>query len=61
MTRKDYIFIAKLIKDNTCSIEIGKVKDIHIVYKVDLVEELCDMFKDDNKLFNKDKFIKACE
>ena len=61
MTRKDYRLIAKLIKDNTCSIEIGKPNATRKVYKKALIKELCAMFKDDNKLFNKDRFIKACE
>ena len=61
MSKKDYIFIARMIKYNTCSIEIGKPKATRKVYKRALILDLCNVFKDDNKLFDKDRFIKACE
>ena len=57
MTKKDYIFIAKIIKDSTTLDTYGD----KIVHKEDLINDLCYMFKDDNNLFNKDRFIKACE
>ena len=59
MTRKDYIFIAKIIKDNTI---IHKDKPMKSTINKDcLIVDLCVMFKDDNKLFNSDRFIKACK
>ena len=61
MTKKDYIFIARMIKYNTCNIEIGKPNATRKVYKRALILDLCNLFKDDNKLFDKDRFIKACE
>jgi len=57
MTRKDYIFIAKIIKDNT-SINGDTITKVN---KGALIVDLCEMFKDDNNLFNSDRFIKACE
>ena len=57
MTRKDYIFIAKIIKESTTLDTYGD----EIVHKGDLINDLCYMFKDDNNLFNKDRFLKACE
>ncbi len=59
MTRKHYIFIAKIIKDNTI---IHKDKPMKSTINKDcLIVDLCVMFKDDNKLFNSDRFIKACK
>ena len=57
MTRKHYRLIAKIIKDSTTYDSYGDV----IVHKEDLINDLCYMFKDDNNLFNKDRFIEACE
>ena len=57
MTRKDYIFIAKIIKDSTTLDTYGNV----IIDKVDLINDLCYMFKDDNNLFDIARFINACE
>ena len=57
MTRKYYIMIAKIIKDSTTYDTYGDV----IVHKEDLINDLCHMFKNDNNLFNKDKFIQACD
>ena len=57
MTKKDYIKIAKIIEDNTLS---GNGLMLPSINKVKLVSELCTMFKHDNKLFNKDRFINAC-
>jgi hypothetical protein len=53
MTRKHYIKIARIIKDCT-----------HNNYEFDnikLVNELCIMFKEDNSLFDRQRFIEACE
>ena len=54
MTKKDYIKIAKIVKDNT-------MRDTYpIVNKKILIDELCEMFKQDNSLFSRDRFIDAC-
>ena len=47
MTKKDYIKIASIIKDN-------KLNDV-------VVDDFVIMFKKDNKRFNKERFIKACQ
>ena len=70
MTRKDYIFIAKIIKDNSYKANELNIKLNNKLYvcngniiinKDNIIKDLCVMFKDDNKLFSKDRFIKACE
>jgi hypothetical protein len=57
MSRKDYIKIASIINDNTLD-NSGKM--LPSINKVKLVSELSVMFKRDNELFNKGKFINAC-
>ena len=47
MTKKDYIMIASIIKDN-------QLND-------DVVDGFVIMFKKDNKRFDKERFIKACQ
>ena len=47
MTKKDYIKIASIIKDN-------KLNDV-------VVDDFVIMFKKDNKRFDKERFIKACQ
>ena len=58
MTKKDYVKIASIIKDNTISVS-GKM--LPSINKVKLVSELSTMFKCDNTLFNRSKFIEACD
>ena len=54
MSRKDYVNIAKIIKDNT-------MQDTQpILNKDSLIDDLCVEFKWDNVLFNSDKFVDAC-
>ena len=47
MTKKDNIKIASIIKDN-------KLNDV-------VVDDFVIMFKKDNKRFDKERFIKACQ
>ena len=54
LTRKYYKLIAKVIKDNTM------MDTMPIINKDRLIDELCDEFKQDNSLFNRDTFISAC-
>ena len=55
MTRKDYIKIARIIKDNT-------MNDTQpILNKDSLIDDLCIVFKEDNNLFDRQRFIDACE
>ena len=58
MTKKDYIMIANNIK--YCTITPNN-NTRSIVNKQRLIRELCVDLTRDNKLFNKDIFIKACE
>lgn len=60
MTRKDYIKIASIIKDNTSSNDNKRFASSRL-YKYSLIDDLCIMFKQDNSLFNKAKFVDACE
>ena len=60
MTKKDYIKIASIIKDNT-RIEQSQAMIIEVLSKDKLIDDLCIMFKKDNSLFDKQRFINACE
>ena len=60
MTRKHYRAIAKAIKDNSFNINDLHVKNVVIINKHSLINDLCIMLKNDNRLFNKDIFIDAC-
>ena len=55
MTKKDYIRFARAITNNT---QITNPINIH---KNSLIEDLCIIFKQDNSLFDRNKFIEACE
>ena len=57
MTKKDYVFIAKIIKDNTST---NDDKMLPTINKINLINALCIMFSKDNKRFNKGIFIDAC-
>ena len=58
MTRKDYIKIARIIKDNKLYTNNSTRK---ILKHDSLIDDLCCMFKLDNSLFNSDRFKKACQ
>jgi hypothetical protein len=62
MTRKHYRAIAKAIKDSIVLDARGNADyyGFEIIHKEDLISDLCDIFKRDNELFNKDRFIDAC-
>ena len=55
MTRKDYIKIAKIIKDNQCTNYNNRL------LKDSLIDDLCIVFKQDNSNFDKYRFVNACE
>lgn len=58
MSRKHYRMIAKIIKDN----EVGIVNTNDLYLRKDnIINDLVLMFEDDNYLFDRDKFIQACE
>lgn len=62
MTKKDYIAIAKIIKENSDyhDPDDGESNTKCITVKT-LTNELSKLFAADNPHFNKDKFIKACD
>ena len=58
MTRKHYIKIASIIRSNKIYTNNSNNK---VLKHDNLVNDLCIMFKRDNSLFDKDRFINACE
>ena len=58
MTRKHYVAVAKIVKDNTL---IKSKVMLPTINKVAMVAELCTLFKDDNNLFDRQRFIDACD
>ncbi len=58
MHRKHYRMIAKIIREN----EVGIVgtNDLYL-RKDNIINDLVLMLEEDNYLFDRDKFIKACE
>ena len=68
MTRKTYIAVAKIVKSNTIVVKgscefdnCDCVKMLPTINKTALVSELCTMFKADNGLFDRQRFIDACD
>ena len=58
MTRKHYVKIAKIIKDNTI---YSNNSTRRILKKDSFVDIICDMLYEDNSLFDRQRFINACE
>ena len=58
MTKKHYIKIAKAIKDSEIKQDTEYMSPI--LCQVSLISSLCSMFRNDNKLFNSNKFVEAC-
>ena len=57
LSKKYYVMIARAINYN----KIYSNNSTRKIIKMDnLVNNLCDEFKRDNSLFNKDRFISAC-
>ena len=57
LSRKYYELIARVIKDN----KIYSNNSTRKILKMDsLINDLSNEFKIDNSLFNKDKFVEAC-
>ena len=57
MSRKDYIQLARIIKDST----IINNNLFESISKKCLINSLCDMLKEDNPNFNRFRFLDACE
>ena len=60
MTKKDYIKIARVIKDNTSSSDNVRFASSRL-YKYSLIDALSIVFKDVNPLFDKQRVLAACE
>ena len=64
MSRKHYIKVAKIVKDSTLLYKYRDSNDgrkmLPTINKTLLVSELCTMFKADNSLFDRQRFINAC-
>ena len=58
LSRKYYITIAKTIKDNTL---VNNGMMLPTVNKTNLVNDLCKVLKADNSLFDRNRFINACD
>ena len=65
MTRKHYKAIASIINEHSEYVVDTIVDEdgIHsiMINQDKLIDELCIIFKRDNSLFNKDKFVNACK
>ena len=58
MTTKDYIKLAKLIKN--CTVKSTRDDYSYIGFIDDFKEELCGILVSDNPRFSKEKFLEAC-
>ena len=58
LSRKYYQAIAQAIKESTMNKDKEYMKPI--INKMSLVTKLSCIFKNDNSLFSKDKFVDAC-
>tara|TARA_R110000824_G_scaffold23257_1_gene83761 strand:- start:456 stop:722 length:267 start_codon:yes stop_codon:yes gene_type:complete len=58
MTKKDYIKMAQLIKDNRTMANLRRGVT-HVIKSGDFMNELCEYFKNDNSNFNEIKFREA--
>ena len=59
MTRKDYIMLARVIKDNTI-IDNTKMLPHNKLNKITLISDLMNEFSKDNSLFDGNRFVDAC-
>ena len=58
-TKKDFIAIARILKDNTEY--MIEYKNYPFYFKNNLIRELSRYFRETNPLFDYDKFIQACK
>ena len=59
MTRKDYIALAAIIKNNH-DVKIISPNNFRFVIKSDFINDLTAYLQKDNPRFNRSKFIAAC-
>lgn len=57
MTKKDYIAIASQFRSAKITTKISDKKDLYIPYLDAIILGFCEMLKNDNSRFNKNKFI----
>lgn len=60
MTKKDYIKIAEVIKNNTIKVIKNNTIEYKTLDRYAFILEMCDVFEEDNSNFNKEKFFDAC-
>ena len=58
LSRKHYISIASIIKDNTI---YSNNSTRRILKKDSLINDLCEVFASDNNLFDSSRFRNACD
>ena len=66
MTKKDYISIAKIVKDNTSNkmtinLDGDYLDTIDMLDKDTTIKDFVIMFKKDNNKFDKERFVNACK
>ena len=59
LSRKTYIMIARVIKNNTI-INDNKMLPHSTINKITLISDLMNEFSKDNSLFDGNKFVDAC-
>ena len=60
MSRKDYIQLARIIKDNSYELDHQLTSGKKWIKKNSFINDLCDVLKQDNRNFNRLRFIDAC-
>ncbi len=60
MTKKDYIKLAKLISDTSNVIDGNHPEGQLFIRTSNLIAGLCDILKEDNPRFDRERFITAC-
>lgn len=60
MTKKHFTAIAKIIKDNSTTIEKADGTIMHVLPYSDTINALSDYFESENPQFDHDRFMEAC-
>lgn len=59
-TRKHYKAMAEIIRRNTRTMDLDQFGTLDYIRAEDLIDEVSDMFREDNSRFDKDRFVEAC-
>lgn len=59
LTKKHFEAIANMIQNNTC-VQIIQKHPAHYLLKDTFVKQLADYLEEENPLFDREKFYKAC-